>query len=523
MDCAFDIGSGKIVAADAGNPSRAYRCDVCHSRVVLRGYGPFAQRRMHFAHVKNQARPDCGNYYPSYGSTLPGAKTGQGQPGISISRPRVHVGEPELYLKETSSGFDLKLVIPGRPSEPEWNGTVLIQGRFGEQSVGFTSLHRPFEASVLPLRERYMFAKRGEVGALFWAMLRDGIQGLKYGANCFRQSEVRGRRLGPTERMFWGDEYWVICPEAVEASGGISRYLSLRGIVAGWNVFDLELPSKPEYVPNFEREDIQDWLGHAIHERAARARFVDLLPHHIDEQGLFVLSTPVSTLRVVLDGWDKNVFVLDSNGSDLVWQRATDDVLVISPCDASDAFVYVDGVIVLAMRFEACELFSPRGPQLKINDRGVELFAKEAHEMLCDFRESRETSSEIVLEACNERVQKLIRLNGAYLDSQEALQSALGDHDHPFEMDASNFGRVCLPNLKKITVAQVLAPLIRNRGKWLLSLPYPSPGEPSCRFPGENGIKTPEWVKSLRARNWNVAFGPHLRALACELRKTGNL
>lgn len=522
MDFAIDIVTAKTVDAGGGNPYRGYRCPVCESRVVLKGYGSFAQRRPHFAHVKNQARPDCENYHPSlYISAFPVTKEDQRQSGIN--QPHVYVGEPELYLKETSFGFDLKLVIPGRPSEPEWSGVVLIQGRFGEQPFGFESLRRPYEASILPKRDCYTFSKRGEVGELLWGALRDGIRGLKFGPNCFRQSEVSGRRLGTSENMFWGDRYWMVSPTIIETPGSVSRHLSSLGTIGEWSVFELILPSEPDYVLSFEKDDIRTWVGHEIHERSACAFLIDPLPHHFDLQGVFVLSTPVSTVRVALDAWDKNIFILDSKGDDLVWQRATDDSLIISLYDASDAFVYVDGNLVLAMRFEACELFAPHGLRLKANDQEVELFSKEAKEMIRSFRYPCKSSCGIALVSCNECVLKLVRLNDAPMNSEDALQTALSDSDQPFKVDASNFGSVCLPSGKKVSVVSLLAPRVRERGKWLLSLPLPAPGAPICRFPGENGLNTSDWVRPLRARTWSVAFGPHLHALACELRKAGCL
>jgi hypothetical protein len=346
MDFAIDIISIKTVGAAEATPYRLYRCPVCDSRVVLRGYGAFAQRRPHFAHVKNQARLDCENYHPSF-YTPAFSISNENQRQAGINRPHVYVGEPELYLKETSIGFDLKIVIPGRPGEPVWNGAVLFQGRFGEQSIRFASFLRPFELLVFPQKDRYVFSKHGEVGELFWGILRDGIRGLKFGPNCFRQSEVRGRRLATSENLFWGDRYWMLSPTIIETPGSVSRYLSSFGTIGEWSVFELTLPSEPNHVLKFEKDDLRTWVGHEIHERGASAYLIDPLPHHFDEQGVFVLSTPVSTVRVALDAWNKNVFILDSKGDGLVWQRATDDSLIISLHDASDAFVYVDGTLVL--------------------------------------------------------------------------------------------------------------------------------------------------------------------------------
>lgn len=522
MDFAIDFISTKTVGAAEATPDRVYRCPVCDSRVVLRGYGQFAQRRSHFAHVKNQARPDCENYHPSF--YLPAFSiANEDQRLAGVNRPYVYVGEPELYLKETSIGFDLEIVIPGRPSEPEWSGAVLFQGRFGEQTIGFSSLLRPFEALVFPQKDRYVFSRRGEVGELFWGMLRDGIRGLKFGPNCFRQSEVRGRRLATSEKLFWGDRYWMVSPTIIEAPGSVSHYLLLLGTIGEWSVFELALPSEPNHVLRFEKDDIRTWVGHEIHERGACAYLIDPLPHHFDEQGVFVLSKPVSTVRVALDAWYKNVLILDGKGDELVWQLATDDSLIISLHDANDAFVYVDNTIVLAMRFESCELFAPQGLRLKANDQEVELFSKEAEEIFRAFRSSRKTSCGIALESCNERVLKLLMLNGAPMDSHESLLTALCDGDHPFEVNASNFGRVCLPSVGKNSVLGLLDPWVRDRGKWLLSLPFPAPSIPSCRFPDENGPNTSDWVRPLRTRTWGVAFEPHLHALAYELRKAGCL
>lgn len=521
MDFAIDFVATRTVSAAEATPYRTYRCPVCDSRVVLRGYGQFAQRRPHFAHVKNQARADCENYHPSsYFPALPISNESQRQ--LGIRHPRVYVGEPELYLKETSIGFELKIVIPNRPIEAEWSGSVLFQGRYGEQTIGFSSSLRPIEASVSPQNKRYLFSRRGEVGEWFWGMLCKGILGLNLGPNCFRQSDIQGRRLAASENLFWGDRYWVVSPTVIDAPSSVSRYLSLLGSIGEWSAVELALPSEPNHVLEFEKDDIRTWTGHEIRTRGARAYLIDPLPHHIDEQGVFVLSTPVSRVRVALDSWYNNVLILDSQGKELTWQLATDDSLIISSC-AADAFVYVDGTLVLAMRFESCELFDPHGLRFNANDREVELFSKEAEELFHAIRSSQKSSSDVALGTCNERVYKLLMLNGAPMGSFESLLTALLDGDHPFEIDALNFGKICLPSEKENRVVDLLDSQVRGRGQWLLSMPFPSPLIPSCRFPADGRRAVSDWVRQLCSRTWNVEFEPHLRALAHDLRKAGHL
>lgn len=522
MDFAIDFVATKEVSAAEATPYRTYRCPVCDSRVVLRGYSQSAQRRPHFAHVKNQARADCENYHPSlYLSAFPITNENQRQPGIN--RPHIYVGEPELYLKETSIGFELKIVIPRRQIEPDWSGSVLFQGRYGEQTIGFASFLRPYEASVSPQNKRYLFSKRGEVGELFWGMLCDGIPGLNLGPNCFRQSEVQGRRLAASEDLFWGDKYWVVSPTAIEVPGSVSRYLSLHGTIGEWSVVELALPSEPNHLLEFEKDDICAWTGHEIRAHGARAYLITPLPHHFDEQGVFVLSSPVSQVRVALDSWYHNVLILDSKGKELVWQLATDDSLIISSHDATDAFVYVDGTLALAMRFESCELFDPHGLRFKTSDREFELFSTEAEELLHALRNSQKPLPGVVLGTCNEYVFKLLMLNGAPMDSLESLLIALCDGGHQFEIDASNFGKVCLPSEKEDHVVDLLDSRVRDRGQWLLSLPLPPPCIPSCRFPAAGRRIVSDWVRQLCSRTWSVEFEPHLRALAHDLRKAGHL
>jgi hypothetical protein len=470
--------------------------------------------------VKNQARPDCENYHPSFHVSFHDTSGAKSQ--MEGRQPDIYIGEPELYLKETFSGFDLKLVIRGA-CEPEWSGSVLINGRFGEQVVGFELLRRPYDVSVLPQTDRYVFSKRGEVGKLFWETVRSGIIGLKFGPNCFHQSSIRGRRLASSEKMFWGDTYWIVSPTTMTIPGSVSHFLTLLEAIGKWSVFELTLPSKPDYVLGFEKDDISTWVGHRIYERKARAYFIDPLPHHLDQQGIFVLSTPISTVQVALDPWEDDVLVLDSKGNHLIWNRAADNSLIISLNDSKDAFTYVDGALVLAMRFEACELFTPTGLRLKNNDQEVELFSKEAEEMIRALRYLHKPMYTILIEASNEHILKLLKLNGAPIDSSEALNIALRDRNYPIEVDASNFGKVFLPVRKQDKAVHLVAPKVRDRGKWLLSLPFPPPGAASCRFPGENGPNTPDWVQMLRTRNWSAAFGPYLETLAHELKEIGCL
>ena len=519
MDYAIDNLTGKVIEAGKARIAGIYRCPVCHSRAVLRGGNPWAIRRKHFAHVVNQARPDCENYHPSlYRAPLPTGpqRRGHGQ-GISAQE---YIRQPELYLRQQiSSQFDLQLLLPSRSSGPPWQGELLIEGRFGEQTYGFTSLDRPRHASVPPQLGRYEILKRGEVSPSLWAVLSRGVEGLRKGATCFRQSEMMGRCLRQAEAMYWGETYMVLLPPGHSPPTAFAEWFSHCGELAGWAIFGLTLPSRIDWIANIEREEIGDWLGHEVRSFACRAYLLDPLPHHLDELGRFVLALPIQSIDIYVDEGYEEISIVGGDGVQLDWQEAPDGRISIFPTDTDVIHIYIDGDLSLALSLAACEPFSPSGIRLRSGNEEAELFA--AQPILAALRGNSDSTSDLVLRTPSDLLNRLVKLNGKPISDENTITGALSDLDSRFELDARNFGRVSFQKRSQERPQRSLKPSVLSSATWLLSLPQPSSHEPACRITGVRSTDVPRWVRALQARDWSVNYAPHVRALASELRKGG--
>lgn len=446
----------------------------------------------------HQASPDCEQFHPS--SYQPSLSRAPADPYTGqLKTPYEYIANPELYLKETFSGFELRIVIPRRANEQAWHGAVVIQGRFGEQIFGFASLDAPGEIPVLPKLEPYRFSQRENVGAIYWCALSHGIPGLLLGANCFRLSGLQGRRLGPVEDMFWGETYQVMLPPGARVPDSLSHLISHIGELGSWQVLELTLPSSPESLLNFQAEEIRKWVLHDIRERPPQAILIDPLPHHFDAQGAFVLPQPVDEVRFFIDGGYKNVLVLTNNDDELHWDTKADGTILVSPNGTSNIFVLIDGAVRLALSLEHCALFSPCGIRVKTKNSETELFASEA--TLGSLRNNLTSLPELQLKAPNDTLLHLVRVNGKQFDSIESLKQAFLDVNSDFEIDASNFGRVYLSADSKEGKEFSLKAQVRDRISWLLTLPFPAPGEVTYRFPGNNREVNPDWFRALCARS----------------------
>lgn len=361
MDWARDSQGNDVPAWRGGMSGFGLTCPSCGEPVHRRAGG---ERRPHFAHYSNRAKPACENYFPSQGSALmSGPGSGIRVPPSSWKRESLSCG---LFLAAEAGRTSLTLWLRIPPISPGETavGRLDVQSGIGHRTYQINDLS---VARLVPLAPQVPLAVITGFGDLL--SLADELSGqvgsFAADRNLFYAGEKGGRFIFSDEQLEWGAQYRLLSLQEIAPPLGLSSVLSWKpeGKFGGWYSYTLVLPSafigsKPD-LP----KQVAEFLRHRIRSPRPRLSVVDPLPHHIDICGTYVYSVPPESL------------LLRKNGSGVASVTVSTGMVPIDIIELAEEWVRVkglwagvgeyaveiDGREQVIFRVEPCELFRPPG------------------------------------------------------------------------------------------------------------------------------------------------------------------
>jgi hypothetical protein len=178
-----------------------------------------------------------------------------------------------------------------------------VAGARGITSFGAEALRRDRFVQVEAGRPSFEIIVNDEVSADYVDCLLT-IPGLRRGVTIFRASERMGRRVNPSEVIYWGEPLWVVMPTGLnwlqlfsEDLAASLQYSQFK-FDSGWMALELQLPAKERLALPFLAEEYRKVLGVRIAERHTRLLVQDPLPHHFTEEGEFAIPLEGKAVQV---------------------------------------------------------------------------------------------------------------------------------------------------------------------------------------------------------------------------------
>lgn len=437
MDWARDQLGKLIHACERALFSYALLCPTCGEPVRLRAG---LQRRAHFAHFSHRARPECENYHPSLGTGQQRLRKDQ----TPLNVASIHGG---LYLERKARGrYLLYLKLPRLSEGPQASGEIEIRSSLGVRTYSQMQLRRRHLVPLVPKIPLLEVFGAKEVAEAVSAIRQDISCFREYG-NYFRATQVGGRLLAPVEPLEWGERYLVLSRQPPPPPP--------RGLLVephteahGWYFFDVALPAVESVDSNQIREAIEQFVGRPVENRRPHLYVVDPPPHHIELDGTCVFPTGID--RIVLVRTSSCQVSIDEQPSiEKHWAvgEIGPDWCDITGPGKGEFWVLMNGRQEIAVRFEACDLFQPRGVRLIAGDRALEIFEIEGADEIVHGQ------SPLRIECPSFRVADQLVIDGDALirDTRTfTLRQPIGR----LSVAASNFGRLRLPSGEETHAAQ---------------------------------------------------------------------
>lgn len=321
-----------------------------------------SERRPHFAHFSNRAKPDCENYFPPMGPAV--ASSLRSVAGaVRLKRESLSCGLFLVHQQERNS-LTLWLRIPSVELGLTATGSLEIQSGLGHHTYRVADLRT---ARLVPLVPQYPLAASTGSGALLplAAHVSGQVGAFAADLNLFCAEEKGGRFVFSDEPLEWGSRYRLLARAVIAPPDELGALLDWKpGQKFGaWNSYEVTLPlafaaSRPQ-VP----AQISQFLGRPIRYGRPRLFVVQPSPHHIDIDGTYVYPEAPGSILLRRSASGK-VTVDTPLGSALtaVSELADEWVRVEGlPVDGHDCTVSIDGNEQVVIRVEACELFRPTG------------------------------------------------------------------------------------------------------------------------------------------------------------------
>lgn len=362
---------GEIVQARRG----AYfgfdlRCPTCGEPVLLRAG---KERRPHFAHYSNRAKPDCEYYYPPPDILQRLFPRLSSKNSALLPRPdSLRCGLFLAYRSELHC-FDLFLRIPSIASVEQLSGILQIQHGMGVKSFSAKQLTKAYIVSVSPKVPLLECTGTGDLFALSDHLLSQTSSFLNC-MNLFVATETGGRFMFSQETLEWGKRYWVVTEETVTPNDQLLDIIewSQSGSLAKWHVYEAKLPATlaaSRWAATGQM--LAEFFCRPIRPPRPRAYVVYPPPHHIATDGAYIYPQAPDVLyvrrtsnhEVSVEGpadllADTRVKVLADN-----WVKING----IRLC-TQDVTILIKGVEQVIIRTEACSLIQPSGLRAKTKE-----------------------------------------------------------------------------------------------------------------------------------------------------------
>ncbi len=361
MDWARDYLGNDVPAWRGGMSGLGLTCPSCGEPVRRRAGG---ERRPHFAHYSNRAKPDCENYFPSQGSAvMSGPRTGIRVPPSRWKRESLSCG---LFLAAEAghTTLTLWLRIPSMALDATAVGRLDVQSGNGHRTYRPAELSVARPVSLAPQVPLAVITGFGDLLPLA-AELAGQVGAFAADRNLFYADEKGGRFIFSDEQLEWGAQYRLLALHEIAPPLGLSSVLSWKpeGKFGGWYSYTLVLPSafigsKPE-LP----KEIAEFLRHRIRSPRPRLSVVDPLPHHIDVCGAYVYSVPPESLLLRRSGSGVTSATASTGTVSIDINELGDEWVRVKGlwADAGEYALEIDGREQVIFRVEPCKLFSPPG------------------------------------------------------------------------------------------------------------------------------------------------------------------
>lgn len=371
MDWARDQLGNLVHASQRGLFSYGLSCPTC-GEPVRRRAGP--QRRPHFAHYSHSAKPECENYYPSWGvAAAPGPRRVSSDEPAASSAPSLQGG---LFLERTDqSSYSLYLKLPQLPAGTSGAGEIEIRSGLGIRTYTVSQLYRPRLVPVVPQLPLVEVIAAGNLSAA-GAAIKTHVERFRGAGNYFRASDVGGRLLVPNEPLEWGERYLLLTQQAIgPIPEGLGLGVETQKEWRGWYVYEIALPALPQMESELGREELCRYLERTIKTPRPRAYFIDPPPHHIEPDGTYVF--PEKTERIFLRRTEHLRIDIEVSPKIITLPNVrylTGEWVEITDIGVGGFTVILDGREELLGRIEECDLFQPIGVRVAVGDRTWEIF-----------------------------------------------------------------------------------------------------------------------------------------------------
>lgn len=368
MDWARDHLGNDVPAWLGGMSGFGLTCPSC-GEPVRRRAGP--ERRPHFAHFSNRAKPDCENYFPSQGSAVKmGLGTGFRAPPRRWKRESLSCG---LFLATEAgrTSLSLWLRIPPMNLGTTAVGRLEVQSGLGRRTYHLTDLSA---ARFVPLAPQVPLAAIAGFGDLLplAAELAGQLGAFVVDQNLFYADEKGGRFIFSDEQLEWGARYRLLSLREIAPPLELSSVLGWKpeGKFGGWYIYELELPSafigsKPDYP-----KGIAEFLRHRIRSPRPRLYVVAPLPHHVEIGGAYLYPVPPESLVLRRSGSGVTSVTASTGTVSTEISEQGDEWVRVKGlwADACEYAIEIDGREQVIFRVEPCELFRPPGVNVVSDD-----------------------------------------------------------------------------------------------------------------------------------------------------------
>lgn len=361
MDWARDQLGNDVPAWRGGISGYGLVCPSCGEPVRRRAG---LERRPHFAHYSNRARPECENYFPSQAIVaLAGSPFGVRSAPPQPRRGSLSCG---LFLVQDPlrGSLALWLRIPPMDLGRVANGRLEVQTGLGLRTYDVADLR---VARLVPLVPQAPLAEISGFGALLPLAAHAAGQVAAFGAgrNLFYVGERGGRLVFVDEPLEWGSRYRLLSAVEITPPLDLGVVLNWRpeGKFGDWYSYEVALPALfPGSRPQLPAQ-IAAFIGRRIRSGQPRLYVVNPLPHHIDIDGTYVYPEPPDAVLLRKSGFGA-ITVTTPSGLASVSVTELDDQWAQLDGLTNDEHEYmlaIGGSEQRILRIEDCELFRPSG------------------------------------------------------------------------------------------------------------------------------------------------------------------
>lgn len=421
MDWARDHLGNEVPAWRGGISGFGLVCPSCGEPVRRRAG---SERRPHFAHFSNRAKPDCENYFPLIGPAVAsGLRSVAAMPAVRLKRESLSCG---LFLAHQPGRglLTLWLRIPSVELGSAAAGSLEIQSGLGYCAYRAADLHT---ARLVPLAPQFPLATCTGSGDLLplAAHVSGQVGAFADDLNLFYAEERGGRFVFSDEPLEWGARYRFLARVVIAPPAELGALLDWKPgqKFGGWNSYEVTLPlafaaSRP-HVP----AQISQFLGRRIRNGRPRLFVVQPSPHHIDIDGTYVYPESPESILLRRSASGKVTVETPLGSASTAASELADEWVRLEglPPGGCDCTVSIDGNEQVVFRVEACALFRPTGVIANAGDMQWDLCAE------APVAPAELLRNEVNVECGSVRIAAhFMRMNDGWLQEGSALTSPGG-------------------------------------------------------------------------------------------------